>query len=63
MVNSVFGKTMKNVRKHRAIKLVTTEEQRSKLVSEPIYHTTKHFTENLLRIELKKTKVTISHYI
>ena len=54
---------MENVRKHKAIKLVTTEEQRSKLVSEPIYHTTKHFTENLLRIELKKTKVTISHYI
>ena len=57
MINSVFGKTMENVRKHRAIKLVTTEEQRSKLVSEPNYHATKHFTENLLAIEMKKTKV------
>ena len=57
MVNSVFGKTMENVRKHRDIKLVTTEEQRSKLVSEPNYHTKKHFTENLLGIEMKKTKV------
>ena len=57
MVNSVFGKTMENVRKHRDIKLVTTEEQRSKLVSEPNYHTEKHFTENLLGIEMKKTKV------
>ena len=54
MNNSVFGKTMENVRKHRDIKLVTTEEKRSKLVSEPNYHTTKYFSENLLAIE--KTK-------
>ena len=46
MNNSVYGKTMENVRKHKDIKLVTTEEQRSKLVSETNYHTTKHFTEN-----------------
>ena len=56
MNNSVFGKTMENVRNHRDIKLVTTEEKRSKLVSEPNYHTTKHFSENLLVIEMKKTK-------
>ena len=55
--NSAFGKTMENVRNHRDIKLVTTEEKRSKLVSEPNYHTTKHFSENLLAIEMKKTKV------
>ena len=57
MNHSIFGKTMENVRKHRDIKLVTTEEQRSKLVSEPNYHTAKHFSENLLAIEMKKTKV------
>ena len=57
MSNSVFGKTMENVRKHRDIKLVTTEERGNKLVSEPYYHTTKHFSENLLAIEMKKTKV------
>ena len=34
---------MENVRKHRDIKLVTTEEKRIKFVSEPNYHTTKHF--------------------
>ena len=55
MNNSVFGKTMENVRKHRDIKLVTTEEKRIKLVSEPNYHTAKHF--NLLVIKMKKTKV------
>ena len=57
MNNSVFGKTMENVRKHRDIKLVTTEKQRNKLVSKPNYHTTKYFSENLLVTEMKKTKV------
>ena len=57
MNNSAFGKTMESVRKHRDIKLVTTDEKRNKLVSEPNYHTTKHFSENLLAIEMKKTKV------
>ena len=38
--NSVFGKTMESVRKHRDIKLVTTDERKSYLVSGPNYHTT-----------------------
>ena len=57
MNNSVFGKTVENVKKYRDIKLVTTDEKRNKLVSEPNYHTTKRFSENLLAIEMKKTKV------
>ena len=57
MNNSVFGKTMENVRKHRDIKLVTTDKRRNQLASEPNYHTTKYFSENLLEIEMKKTKV------
>ena len=57
MNNSVFGKTMENVRKHRDIKLLTTEEKRNKSISEPNYHTTKQFSENLLAIEMKNTKV------
>ena len=57
MNNAVFGKTMENVRKHRDIKLVTTDEKRNKLVSEPNYQTIKQFSENLLAIEMKKTKV------
>ena len=57
MNNSVFGKSVENVRKHRDIKLVTTEEKRITLVSEPNYHTTKQFSENLLAIKVKKTKV------
>ena len=43
MNNAVFGKTMEKVRKHRDIKLVTTERRRNYLVSEPNYHTTNFF--------------------
>ena len=48
--NSVFGKTMENVRKHRYIKLVTTNKKRYKLMSEPNYHTTKWYSKNFLAI-------------
>ena len=48
---------MKNVRKHRDIKLVTTEKRKKYLMSEPYYHTTKFFTENLLAIEMKKVQI------
>ena len=57
MNNAVFGKTMENVRKHRDIKLVTTDKRRNQLASEPNYHTTKYFSENVLAIEMKKTKI------
>ena len=52
--NSVFGKTVENARKHRDIKLMTTDEKRNKLVSEPNYDTTKRFSEHLLAIAMKK---------
>ena len=57
MNNSVFGKTMENIRKHRDIKLVTTDKKRSKLVSEPTYHAINLISEDLSIIEMKKTKV------
>ena len=57
MNNSVFEKAMENVRKHRDIKLVIAEKRRIKLVSEPNYHKTKQFSENLLAMEIKKIKV------
>ena len=57
MNNSVFGKTMENIRKHRDTKLVTTDKKRSKLVSELNYHTINLISEDLSIIEMKKTKV------
>ena len=51
MNNAAFGKTMKNVRKHRDIKLVTTEGRRNN------FYTTKFFTEHVLAIEMKKTEI------
>ena len=56
MNNSVFGKTIENVRKHRDIKLVTAEEKIIKLISEPII-IQENTSDNLLVIEMKKTKV------
>ena len=60
MNNAVFGKTMENVRKHRNIKLVTAERRRNYLVSEPNYHATKFFTENVSAIEMRKTQILIN---
>ena len=57
MNNSVFGKTMENVRNHRDIKLVTSDKRRKRLVSEPNYHSHKKISEHLMAIEMKKITV------
>ena len=57
MNNSVFGKTMKNVRNHRDIKLVTSEKRRSILVSEPNYHSSKCISKDLMIREMRKVEV------
>ena len=56
MNNSVFGfgKTMKNRRNHRDIKLVTSDKRRKQLVSEPNYHSHKTFSEHLMAIQMKR---------
>ena len=60
MNNVVFGKTMENIRKHRDIKLVTTNKKRNKLLSEPTYHTINYISKDLSIIEMNKTKVKIN---
>ena len=57
MNKPIARKAMENVRKLKNIKLVTTEIRRNCLVSEPNYHTTKFFTENLLALEMRKTQI------
>ena len=57
MNNSVFGKTMENVRNHRDIRVVTTDKRRSILASEPNYHSTKYISKDLLIMEMKKVEV------
>ena len=63
MNNYVFGNTMKNVRKHRDIKLVITDKIRNRLVSEPNSHAKKWFSEDLLAIEMKKIKVKMNNLV
>ena len=60
--NAIFMKTMANVRKYRNMKLVTTERRRNYLVSEPNYHATIFFTENLLAIEVITRNKNSSNY-
>ena len=57
MNNAVFGKIVENIRKHRDIKLGTTDKKRNKLVSEPNYHTMNYISEDLSIIEMNKTRV------
>ena len=56
-INSIYGKTVQNDRKHRDIKLVTAECKRNKLASEHNYHSTKCISKHLLVMEMKKTEV------
>ena len=63
MNNAVFGKAMENVRKHRDVKLVTTERRKNYLVSELNYHTAKFFIENLLAREMRKTETLMNKLV
>lgn len=54
---SVFGKTMENVRRHKNIELVHTEERLLKVSAKPTYKNTTIFNEDLVAVELYKAKV------
>ena len=57
MNNTVFGKTMENIRNHRDIKLVTSGKQRSMLASEPNYHLSKCISKDLMIMEMRNVEV------
>lgn len=55
--NSVFGKTMENLRKRSNIQLITDAEQLLRLTSKPTFVNYKIFNENLVGINMKKEKI------
>ena len=59
MNNSVFGKTMENIRNRVNVKLVNTEEKLRKLVAKPNFKSCKIFNENLVSVHMKKTSLTM----
>ena len=60
MNNSVFGKTMENIRNRVNVKLVDTGEQFKKLAAKPNYESRKIFNENLVSVHMKKTSLTMN---
>ena len=50
MNNSVFGKTMENLRKRVDVRLVTDEKKLDKLTSKPTYVSSKILNENLMAV-------------
>ena len=57
MNNSVFGKTMENIRKRKDIQLVTSEKKALKLIAKPNFKHRTIFTENLVAVHMGKTKI------
>ena len=60
MNNSAFGKTMENIREHRNIKLVTTEDKYLRTVMYPNFKSGVLFGENLMVCEMGKIKVVMN---
>ena len=60
MNNSVFGKTMENIRNRVNVKLVDAGEQFKKLAAKPNYNSRKIFNENLVSVHMKKTSLTMN---
>ena len=56
MNNSVFGKTMENIRNRVDVRLVNSMEKAQKLIAKPNFHAVSIFSENLIAINMKKTK-------
>ena len=60
MNNSVFGKTMENIRNRVNVKLVNTQERLKKLSAKPNFKSHKIFSENLVSVHMKKTSLTMN---
>ena len=60
MNNSVFGKTMENLRKRVDVRLVIDEKKLTKLASKPTYVSSKIFNENLVAVHKIKETLTLN---
>ena len=60
MNNSVFGKTMENIRNRVNVKLINSEEKFKKLVAKPNFISRKIFNEGLVSVHMKKTSLTMN---
>lgn len=58
--NSLFGKTMEDVRKHSIYKLVTDPDYFKKLASSPLFHDRDIITEDIVGVKMFKTKVKLN---
>ena len=60
MNNSVFGKTMENIRNRVDVRLVNNQDKAKKLISKPNLKHWTHFDENLIGVHLKRIKLTFN---
>jgi len=63
MNNSVFGKTMENLRKHVNVQLITSKTRLLKLTASPAFESFRIFDENLAAVNLKKTTLKLNRPI
>ena len=63
MNNSVFGKTMENIRNRVNVKLVNSENKARKLIAKPNYKSCKIFSENLISVHMKKTSLLMNKLV
>ena len=60
MNNSVFGKTMENIRKRVDVRLVTDEKKLLKIAAKPTYVSSKIFNENLVAVHKIRETLTLN---
>ena len=60
MNNSVFGKTMENIRNHKDIKLVTSDKKYLKYVMKPNFKGGHPYSKHLFAVEIEKAEMTMN---
>ncbi|XP_069109117.1 uncharacterized protein [Argopecten irradians] len=63
MNNSVFGKTMENMRKRVSVELVNTPKRLRKVCAKPNFQSFKIFNQDLVAVNMKKTNIVFNRPI